>query len=375
MTSPLLDFVASMIPELRDLAPSIEANRRVPAELSGRLGKAGLYRMLAPRDVGGGEVHPRVFAEVLETLGRGDGATAWVVMTGSTTGVLLAWLEPDAARSLLDEAPDAALAGVFAPMGRAASTDGGYRLTGRWPYGSGCENAHWRMGGAMVQTAAGPELRSMFFRASESVVHDTWHTSGLRGTGSHDFELVDGFVPDEHTASVTDPPRHDGALYRFPVFGLLATGVAAVGLGLARAALDDAFALCRTKRTRGGRKTMADSELVQVQLATAEGELTAARALVFQTLDQVWHIAQTGSIADEDRARLRLAATHAARTSRAVVDAACDLVGGAAIRQSQPFQRYQRDIDAMNTHIMVGATTYKPIGRILLGLPTDTTGL
>ena len=383
--SELVERARAMAPGLAERSAEIEAARRVPAELSDALGAEGFYRMLVPAALGGGEVPPRVFAAALEELARGDAAAAWVVMTGSTTGLLLAYLEEGAARTILDARAEAALAGVFAPTGRAVPEAGGYRVSGRWAYGSGCENAAWRAGGCLVfegerprtLPGGGVEIRTCFFPAEDVRVEDTWEVSGLRGTGSHDLVVEDVFVPAERSCCVlADAPRHDGALYRFPLFGLLSTGVAAVGLGIARAALDAVMEMARTKRSRGGKRTMAEGELVQVTLARAEGRLRAARALVHETLDAVWETAAAGAaLGDEERARIRLAATHAAETAAGVVDRVFTLAGGAAIWSRSPLQRHLRDVHVMTQHVMVGEPTLKPVGRILLGLETDSSQL
>ncbi|HJL14545.1 MAG TPA: acyl-CoA dehydrogenase family protein [Sandaracinaceae bacterium LLY-WYZ-13_1] len=385
MSEGLIGTARALAEELAPRAEAIEAARRVPAELSERLGREGFHRLLVPEALGGREVHPAVFASVLEALAHGDAATAWVVMTSSTTGILLAYLDVGVARAILDDAPHAALAGVFAPSGRATPTEGGYRLSGRWRYGSGCENAAWRMGGALVfegdaprtVDGGGPEIRSCFFRADESRVVDTWDVSGLRGTGSHDLEVQDVLVPAERTTCVRlDHPRHEGPLYRFPLFGLLATGVSAVGLGIARRALDEVEAQAKASRSRGGSKRMAESELVQVRVASAEAELAAARALTYETLESVYEHAASGEpLAGGDRARLRMAATHAAGASARVVDACYHLAGGAAIWASSPLQRCLRDVHVMTQHVMVAEPTLKPVGRLLLDLPTDTSML
>lgn len=385
MNDPILERADALVPTLRERTDEIERGRRVPADLSDQLGAAGLYRMLAPRAVGGEEVHPRTFARALETVATGDSAAAWTVMTGSTTGLLLGYVEPDFAREVLDSAPRAALAGVFAPSGRAVPEDGGYRLSGRWQWASGCENAGWRMGGAMVMDGDAPrrlegggvEIRSCFFRAEQSEVIDTWHVSGMRGTGSHDLSVKDLVVPARQTTCVfTDAPRHDVPLLRFPIFGLLATGVSAVGLGIARGALDHVEDLARNKRSRGGKKTMAESELVQVRVAEAEAELAGARALSRETLEEVFAHAESGaSLTDTHKARLRMSATHSARTAARCVDAAYHLAGGAAVWEKSPLQRHLRDVHVMTQHVMVGETTLKPVGRILLGLETDTSQL
>lgn len=387
---PMIQSARELAPTLRAQSAAIEAARRVPAELSRELGARGFYRMLVPSALGGGEVAPSVFATVLEEIAKGDSAAAWVCMTGATTGLLLAYLEPAAALEILDGDPTAALAGVFAPTGRAVPVEGGYTLSGRWAFGSGCENAAWRMGGALVfdggaprMTSSGqPELRSFFYRAEDSEVLDTWNVSGLEGTGSHDLVVEEAHVRARHTTSLLlDAPRHDGPLYRFPAFGLLATGVSTVGLGIARAALDAMIERAASARTRGGQKTMAEGELVQVTIATAEGELCAARALLHATLDEVYAHASgggahpSGALTDTHKARLRLAATHAATVSARVVDSVYHLAGGAAIWSSSPFQRHFRDVHVMTQHVMVGQQTLKPVGRILMGLPTDTAQL
>ncbi|MEM1413305.1 MAG: acyl-CoA dehydrogenase family protein [Myxococcota bacterium] len=383
--SPVPDLrarAASYEARLRDAAPAIEAERRVPRALADALAADGYYRMLTPRSLGGLEVHPRVFVESLIALGRGDGATAWTVMTGSTTGLLAAYLPRAGARALF--ADDASIpAGVFAPLGRATPVPGGYRLSGRWPFTSGVENADVRLGGGLVFEEGGegprllpggqPELRSFFMRAGDTRVEDTWKTSGLRGTGSHDMVAEDVFVPAEHTACVfADAPVEGGVLYRFPLFGLLSLGVAAVGLGIARAALDALGELARTKKR--GRKSLAETELAQVRMADAEGELRAAEALVLTTLEDAYAVARDGvgeGLGAPTRASLRLAATHAARAAARVTDAAYHLGGGASIYEHNPLQRHFRDVHTMTQHVMVNEATLKPIGRILFGLPTD----
>ena len=377
----MIERAHQLMPLLREHSATIEAQRRVPAPVSQALGAAGCYRMLAPVGIGGEEVAPTVFVSVLESLGTADSAAAWTVMTGATTGLLLHYLEPEVARMILADAPEAALSGVFAPQGRATPQGDAYRLTGRWPWFSGCENAVWRMGGALVLEGEGPrrlpsgmpEIRSCFFRAEQSEVHDTWRTSGMRGTGSHDVEVRDVIVPVEHTTCVfADPPQQDSALARFPVFGLLAMGVSAVGLGIARSALDHVTALVQQKPSRGGRRSMAESELVQVRLATAEAEVAAARALMMERLSQCEAVTAAGDpLTALQRAHLRMAATHAARVCASAVQAAWDLAGGSAVWEEQPLQRHLRDIRVLTQHVMVGESNLKAVGRVLLGLETE----
>ncbi|MEN0068400.1 MAG: acyl-CoA dehydrogenase family protein [Myxococcota bacterium] len=382
----LVDRARELVPTLAAQSPAIEAARRVLPEVSAAMGAAGLYRMLAPAAVGGEEADPATFLATLETLATGDSAAAWTVMTGATTGLLLHYLDPDAARTILEETQDASLAGVFAPTGSARPTDdGAYSLTGRWAWASGCENAIWRMGGAVVPKGedldrlsnGAPAVRSCFFRAEASTVHDTWHTHGMRGTGSHDVEVREISVPEAFTTCVfRDAPRHDAAVARFPVFGLLALGVSAVGLGIARSALDELVEVANAKRAPGGGRRLAESELLQVRLATSEGHLAAARALVREAVDEAWTRALGGdALTEAHRAKLRLGATMAAKASVSAVETAYELAGGTAVWEKSPLQRHLRDVRVMAQHIMVGERTLKPVGRVMLGLPTDITVL
>lgn len=377
-TSDLVSAAHALRPTLAERAAEGERARRVPEDLAGRLAAEGFYRMLVPARHGGGEVHPWTFVEVLEALGRGDGAPAWTVMTGATTGLLAAYLPPATAGALFGRS-ETVPAGVFAPAGRARPVDGGFRLSGRWAWNSGVDNSTVRLAGALVMEGDAPrllptgqpELRSFFLEPEQSRVLDTWDTSGLRGTGSHDLVVEDVFVPSDRTTCVlVDPPLEPGPLYRFSLFGLLALGVSAVGLGIARAALDEIVRLASEKRS--GRKVLADVEATQLDVAQAEGELAAARALMQVEVEAAWGSAE---LDDGRRARLRLAATHAAWASTRAVDAAYHLAGGASVYSRSPLQRAFRDIHTLTQHVMVNRMSLKPVGRILLGRPTDVSQL
>lgn len=364
----LVESAHALRESLRAQAPAIERARRVPASVAADLAAQGFFKMLVPKSYGGGEVHPGVFVAALEALARGDAASAWTVMTGSTTGLLAAYLPESGARALF-EREDAVPAGVFAPMGKATAVDGGYRVTGRWAWTSGVENSTVRLGGALVRAGGDgpPELRSFFFEPDQTKILDTWDVSGLRGTGSHDMVVEDAFVPADRSAFVFDGPRLAQPLYRFSMFGLLALGVSAVGLGIARAALDDFAELARAKKV--GRRALCETETAQLRFAESEAELAAARALVFSTLDAAWAADEVNS---SMKAKLRIAATHSARVAAKVVDTVYHLGGGASVHATNPLQRAFRDVHTMTQHIMVNEMSFRPAGRILLGLETDT---
>ena len=185
------------------------------------------------------------------------------------------------------------------------------------------------------------------------------------------------FVPRARSAAIaTEPPVKTGPLYRFPVFGLLALGIAAVTLGVARGAIEDILALAGAKTPTGSRRKLAERPLVQLQLAQGEAELGAARAYVFESVARCWRAAELGEdLTDDQRARLRMAATHATLASARVVDAMYGAGGGTSIYRSSPLQRRFRDVHAATQHVMVGLPTLELAGRVLLGIETDTSVL
>jgi alkylation response protein AidB-like acyl-CoA dehydrogenase len=351
------------------LAARIEAERRLPAEAVAALTRAGVWKLLVPRAYGGTECGPATALAAIEQIAIADGSAGWCAMIGATSGLMSVYLDDDVARAVYG-ADDAVTCGVFAPVGRAATADGGWRVTGRWPFASACEIAQFRMGGVLVDGEP-PIPRCALFRADETRVIDTWDTSGLRGTGSHDIEATDVLVPRERTFSlVADRPRRAG--YAYPFFGVLAAGVAVVGLGIARAALDGFVALARSKTPAGARRTLAHRELVQTDVARAEGRLSAARGSLFDAI-----AAATTGVEPSlgARARLRIAACHAADEAEAVTATVYRAAGGSAVYARSPLQRHFRDAHVVTHHVMVGATAATLAGRVLLGVESETSTL
>jgi alkylation response protein AidB-like acyl-CoA dehydrogenase len=379
--TPLLDAAHALAPEVRAAAARTERDRRLPLDLVDAFVSAGLFRMLVPRSFGGSELAPADMVRVIEEVSRADGAAGWCVAIAATSGVLSAYLLPDVARQVYGPA-NAVTGGVFAPAGRAVTVPGGYRVTGRWPFASGCQHCGWLMGGCVVLDDGAPRLRApgvpdarlMLFPAPDARIIDTWHVAGLCGTGSHDIAVEDVFVPDALSVSLmTDAPVERGPLYTFPVFGLLALGIAAVTLGIARAAIDELVRLAVEKTPSMSRRRLADRAVVQTEVAEAEATLSAARAFVFAAIEAAWQTAAAGKpMAVGERVRLRLATTHAASSAARVVERMYTAGGGTAIYAASPLQRQFRDVHTATHHIMVAPASYELAGRILLGLETDT---
>lgn len=361
---------------LRAEGAAIERERALGPVALEALGSIDAFRMLVPASVGGLEAHPRTYVETLEALSIGDSAVGWCAMVAATTGLCGGYLAPDVARAIWP-GPAAAACGVFAPMGQGVREGDAFRISGRWPFASGCQHSAHRLVGFVVRDAERVEVRQAILAAESSRIVDTWNVSGLRGTGSHDLVVEGALVPAERTLRLgVDAPREAGLLYRFPLFGVLAAGVAAVALGIARGALDAGMTLAAEKKPLGGKRSLAERELVQADLARAEASLRAGRALLLSTIDDVAARASGGAaMTAKDKAELRLAATHATERSAACVDLVHRVVGSTGIYEAHPFARAFRDVHVATQHAMVADATYALAGRVMLGLPTDESTL
>ncbi|HEV7734983.1 MAG TPA: acyl-CoA dehydrogenase family protein [Candidatus Binatia bacterium] len=371
----MIDAVRALAPALRDAAERTERDRRLAPELVAGLADTGVFRACVPRALGGGEVEPALLVRVLEEIARADGAAGWCAMIAATSGVVSGYLAEPVGREIYGRA--VVTGGVFAPTGSAVVDRGSYRVTGRWRFASGCQHCDWLMAGAIVRDDGPPRARLVLFPAREAEIIDTWNVAGLRGTGSHDIALRDLLVPVERSVSLSDDrPVATGALYAFPVFGLLAIGIGAVALGIARRAVDELMALAGTKAPAGSRRTLAERGVVQSQVAEAEATVSSARAFLLDAVGEAWELAtRDGVIPIATRARLRLAATHATTAGAAATDRMYTAGGGSAIYADNPLQRAFRDVHVATQHVMVAQPSLELVGRVLLGLDADTSML
>lgn len=379
MTFNAVAAVQSLMDEVHRRAPEIESVRRLPADLAKAFADAGLFRMLLPASLGGHDTPPAQIALAIETMAQADASAAWCLMIGATTGALANRLPAGVAREVFGD-PGVIAAGVFAPMGKAVDDGDCWKVTGRWQWGSGSQNAAWIAGGAMLMGPDGPQTddqgqplhRMMIFRADEVELIDTWRTAGLCGTGSLDFQVKDVRVPKARSVALqSDLPTVNTPLARFPVFGMLALGVTAVALGNARAALLTAGSAAQTKKASGSQRAVAERNVVQADFARAVARLSAARAHYFETIGVLWAAVQSGAEAPvEPRGRLRLACAHAVEVSADVCKVAYDMMGGAAVYLENDLQRRFRDAHVITHHAMVAPSVYELAGRVLLGLPT-----
>jgi indole-3-acetate monooxygenase len=362
------DIVAAA---LAGRSAGIEAARRLPADVVGLLQESGLLRMLTPAALGGPELHPAAFFDTVERLARADASVAWCSFIASTSALIAAWLPQPEAQALFGD-PDVKAAGVFAPRGKAVREGDGFHVSGRWAWGSGMQYADVAVVGCLVPGEESRGVLSVVVPASAVHCLDNWTSMGLCGTGSGEFEVDGTWVPSSHTARLTAPPVQPGALYRFPVFGLLALAIAATASGIARAALDELISLADAKVPMGGQRPLAQRATVQDAVARAEGQWRAARAFQHEAIAAAWAQATAdGSIQTAARRDLRLASSHLVHAAAAVVDRMHTLAGGNAIFAASPLQRCLRDVHVATQHMMVGESTFELTGRLLLGQPTD----
>jgi alkylation response protein AidB-like acyl-CoA dehydrogenase len=373
-TAPdLIATARELAPVIRDHADETERIRHCPPAIVELLHEHRLFDMILPKRYGGLEESIPTMVRVLEELAVADGSIAWVVGIANGTSIIAAHLPEDTASKLFH--PRAVAGGAQAPYGRATPVDGGYRVTGRWPFASGCTHCTVLVGGSLVVdpnagNGAMPQYRMAVFPIEEVEIIDTWHVTGLRGTGSRDMVVNDVFVPhDRMMALGATPPVVDGPTFRYPPLGFLALTISPIPLGIARRALDELVALAEGKTPMGIGSKLRERSYTQFEVARAEAILQSARAWMYEVMDSIWDKAvRNVPVTPRDHAFVRMACAHAALESRRAVEIAYTLGGGSAIYESNILQRCMRDVHAATQHVMLAPTNYEPAGRAMLGL-------
>ena len=375
----LLDSTRAILPLVRAGTEEAERERRLPTRVARALAEAGIARMLAPRAVGGLEIDPITQLDVIELLAHADSSAGWNAQVYSSCAHVTGFLAPEVGHAIFGRNPVAIVSGTLAaPYGRARVVDGGFVVSGRWPYGSGCQNADWLgfttgvyVGDRPRLDADGlPEQRIVVVPAASAIIHDTWHVSGLRGTGSHDVELRDVFVPAAWAFWWTDTPYHPGPLYRHR-WWLLAHG--AQRLGVARAAIDALYELAQVKTPTRSTALIRDRSITQLQYAQALALWHSARAFLWDTATRLWGRASAGeTLGLKDLALARLANTNASVVSAQVADLMFSAAGGTAIQEGNPIERLFRDAHAAAQHATASLPTFEQWGKVLLHAEPET---
>ena len=379
----LLRRVGDLAPLIRKHAPEAERNRCLSATVVDAMREADLYTMARPKAYGGLELDPVSSFRVIEEVALHDSAAGWNLNLSTAGDYILAWLPDDGAEEILTTRR-LILGASFNPSpGGAVAVDGGYRVNGQWRFVSGCQQADWFLllcpltdgDKPVLDEQTNPTMLFVFLAAAQATIMDTWYTLGLRGTGSHNIEITDQFVPHRRVAALaplTQPgSAFTGPLYRLTIWPPIAL-LAPPALGIARASVDAFVALARGKTPSFTGTTLADRQVVQRQVAQADAHVKAGRAFLHQVFEDAWNAAVRGAPIELDRKLvMQLATSHAVAAAAAAVDLVHAAAGTSAIRDEQPFQRHFRDLHTLTQHAFSSAQRFESVGALMLDTETD----
>ncbi|HKR47239.1 MAG TPA: acyl-CoA dehydrogenase family protein [Paraburkholderia sp.] len=375
----MLDEIRQLAPSIASRAAEIEAARRMPADLVETLKAIGIYRMFVPRSHGGMELDLPQGLRVIVELAKIDGSVGWTAMIAGGSALIASLLNIQTYDQVYESGPDVILGGSSQPGGTAQPAPGGWRVSGRWPFASGCQQAEW-MVGFCVMTKDGkpfpgyagedgpPLVRGFILPASEWQIEDTWHVAGLKGSGSHHIAIADKIVPESNFFHIEGGvPCLPGPLYQ-SVLELIPVMHSAFSVGVAKGALEELVAFANTGRRQLRAVTaMRDSELFQAELGRVGADLRAAQAFMEAQATSHWGHALAGTIND---AALRMQSTQnavwIASTCVRIADACFALGGGSALYNASPLQRRLRDLHAGAQHVVAQQRNYAAVGKLLL---------
>jgi len=380
----LLESVKAIEPTIRSCASDAEEQRRLSDVVYRAMYEAGLFGMLAPKAYGGLELHPVDTLRVIEAVARLDSAAAWNLVMGQGVAAYAAWLPDRGAHELLQNGPTT-VAGALNPPAAAIRVEGGWRVTGQCPFGSGCHNAEWLAMPATEMEGGAPKVDpqsgrpapfGFFFPRSQAQILDTWYTLGMRGTGSTDYAVTDLFVPDHMTVPVAPLSKpatgFEGPIYRmWPLNNILDEAV--VSVGVAAEAVDQAVELCRAKTPAYNAVPLREQQLAQFMIGKAKARVEASRDTLHSAAREAYdEVSATGLLLSmESKVRLQLSCCFAAEACAEAVRLVNDTVGTSSIRTEQPFVRHFRDAHTLLQHSSKSAPRYASVGRLMFGLEND----
>ncbi len=385
----MLARTRALIPKLRARAARTEEMRRLPPETERDLHETGLFRIVQPQRVGGSEFDYIALIDCAELLGKADASVAWNFANLASHHWMLAMFDKHAQDLVWDKDPNTLIASSFIfPAGRARRVDGGYKLHGSWPFSSGVASCEWNMLGSVVDSddeADGIEYRIFLIPKKDYRILDTWNAAGLRGTGSNDVEVREGFVAEALTVAVSDlagGPTPGSAvnpnpLYRLPVFSLFPYVLSGVALGNAQACLDDYVESARHRASTYNRAKLGDLQSTQIKIAEASAKIDAARLIMRSNCSEAMAAAGRGQIPDMAlKTRLRRDGAYSVNLCTEAVSLLFAASGARGLFTSGALQRQFRDAHAINSHIAfnfdAAGTNY---GRVALGLPSENVTL
>lgn len=375
----------ALIPQLRDRAARTEELRRLPPETERDLHDAGLFRIVQPKRVGGSEFDYVSLVDCAEMLGKGDASVAWNFANLASHHWMLAMFDKRAQDIVWGKDPSVLIASSFIfPAGRARKVEGGYQLSGSWPFSSGVASSEWNMLASVVSSedeADGIEYRIFVVHKNDYEIRDTWNAAGLRGTGSNDVEVTDAFVAEPMTLAVNDlaggptpgSAVNPNALYALPVFSLFPYVLSGVALGNAQVCLDDYIEAARHRASTYTRAKLGDMQSTQIKIAEASAKIDAARLVMRSNCIEAMADAKRGHIPDmAAKTKLRRDGAFAVNLCTQAVSMLFAASGARGLFTTGALQRQFRDAHAINSHLAfnfdAAGTNY---GRVALGLPSE----
>lgn len=377
--SPLLPEAQRLAPLLSSKAVENEAAGRLSEESVAAMRDAGFFSLMVPKEFGGADLNPVQVLSVVEAMCNIDAATGWVMMAANVaTASAAAFLSDEGAQDVFGKGRPI-IAGAGAPSGKAEVVEGGYKLTGRWTYGSGCLHCDYIHAGAMIYEngqprmlpgTKSPETRVFVLPVSQAQMLGNWDVLGLRATGSIDYSITDVFVPERMTHSASEVVgKRGGNGYRVGVVGFSAMGHTGFAMGHGRRILDELASLVHS--TSGRPTALSDlggSDSFKQEFAEAEGKWRAARALCYDVWGDIHATSSKGEpVPLRQITWARVALNHATKAMMEIAVFAHRASGGVGLR-SGPLQRALRDTFSATQHLMVSDKALRECGRDFLGL-------
>jgi indole-3-acetate monooxygenase len=376
----LLEAASALAPAARELQDETERERCVPRQLVAQLREAGLYRMLLPRVIGGQQLDILTCFAIVELMAEGDASVGWNLMNNAVIQLASLAFPQAGVEEIFAEGPDTIIAGTLVPGGgHGTRVEGGYQVTGRWRFGSGCREARWMVGNFDIPGEDGSGVYRGAFDVDDVTIHsETWDVTGMRGTGSHDWSVADVFVPERRVVFVPgrvtlNQWQHwEGTLYSLPVHTIIGPHHSMIATGVARAGIDALGELAGAKIPRGragDARLLRDEPHVQDWVARAEAHLEGGRAFREAVLREIWNTAEAGEpVSLELCGKSRLAGSFAADSARAAMDIVYRAAGTTATQRQNRLAHCWRDLQVVGQAAAVNPDWYPVVGRLLLGL-------
>ena len=374
----ILESARELQPTIRSEVPAMQAERRLTATVVDGMRATGVFGMALPRSLGGPELSPLEQFEVIESLTYADGSVGWCAMIGCDTGYFPGFLDDDTLGEVYPT-PNQVSAGKVQPMGIAVRARDGWRVTGRWDFGSGSTHADRFIGGVFLRDEAGdrltddqgqPLVRVAHLPPEQVTVHDTWDTIGMRATASNDYEVTDALIPNTWVFDVRAPMHRDDPLYRLPMW--LIVKHAGNTTALARRAIDETIAAAETKMLMPQRQLLIDHPGTLEAIARAEAATRSARAFLVAEIERVWQACiDGGDLSLDATAPLRLAIVNSATVAADVTRSMFDLMTTTAIKADSVFAQLVADASVAKTHVVHSHRNWAPLGARLSGRPVE----